>query len=731
MFQFIEKSQKNWMDSPQAVQSALAIGFRKKQFLENTENDVRPRIVQFRRGYNRYYEAVWSRVYSEDISSQLVNIIQKAESGQETFTFPAVLWTQIVYETMIAYHFIPKVDNEDLINGLAALFEGRLAGYFLEIEKDADNDQDFETTYFVADSFESQAIMEAQVDEFISRKNVFRENWLHHKEEMAPFLPEISYWEYIPGVPILLPHVAKSPAGKTAHVYGTYETLLQEYSEEFKQFIRENLDLTPDAGHEKISRGIKEQVGQLEEDLDEILLPGNLHNLRGTQRIADKIFRLYPSPRSMSLKEETAIRLLRVNPPRNLITRWGYHDMEELLKHRNALDVLALAPWAETHKYSTWNTEWLRENLRPKDFEMSPVEPLVVDYTEFPALTSMAEASSLYHLTSRVVISNLREGSGGEYPKIRFLTTTLKRIIEAEQYGKMWERFAQKFARDEFARCVINSIGGHWGMGMFSAHAIFEDIQQVILRNKLLKIAGHDWGLSGLAVDRAKEHLTRMANAYHLGLTLPDGVFVTCCAWSWASYSSKGGKGIPTPLSLMVERRRFSSEGETGRLTNTHTGRLWEIINPNVKNSATGEPVGYRLRGKTGSNTRFAQLPGSANDKRAGFAQKHFWVTQYDDDERFPAGSYPNQNPGGEGLPAWIKQDRSIDNEDLVVWYNLCQTHVSVPEDWPVLPAKMLSFKLEPAHFFEENPSIDVPPEHAIKDVEAWRTENQESLSLE
>jgi len=180
-----------------------------------------------------------------------------------------------------------------------------------------------------------------------------------------------------------------------------------------------------------------------------------------------------------------------------------------------------------------------------------------------------------------------------------------------------------------------------------------------------------------------------------------------------------------------MSRRRFSSEGETGRLTNTHTGRLWEIINPNVKNSATGEPVGYRLRGKTGSNTRFAQLPGSANDKRAGFAQKHFWVTQYDDDERFPAGSYPNQNPGGEGLPAWIKQDRSIDNEDLVVWYNLCQTHVSVPEDWPVLPAKMLSFKLEPAHFFEENPSIDVPPEHAIKDVEAWRTENQESISLE
>ncbi|SMP45628.1 hypothetical protein [Anoxynatronum buryatiense] len=577
IFQFVKKSQEKWMASPQAVQSSLIIGLRKDQFLEDTENDVRPRIAQFRRGYNRYYEAIWSRVYSEDISSQLVSIVQRAETGQETFAFPAALWTQIVYETIIAYHFIPMVDNEDLINGLAALFEGRLAGYFLEIEKDAGNYQDQEPTHFTADSFQAQANLEAQVDEFISRKNAFRQNWLHHKAELEPFLPEISYWEYIPGVPILLPHVAKSPAGNTAHVYDTYEKLLQEYSEEFKQFIRENLDLTPDAGHEKISQGIREQVGQMEEDLDEILLPGNLHNLRGVQRIADKIFRIYPSPQSMSLKEEAAIRLLRVNPPRNLITRWGYQDMEELLQHRNALDILALAPWAEVDKYSTWNTEWLRENLKPEDFEMSPVVPLVVDYTDFPGLTSMAEASSLYHLTSRVVISNLREGSGGEFPKIRFLTTTLKRIIEAEQYGKVWETFAQNCAADEFAKCVINSIGGHWGMGMFSAHAVFENTQQMILRNKLLEIAGYDWGLSGLAVERAKEQLTRMANAYHLGLTLPDGVFVTCCVWSWASYSSKGGKGIPTPLSLMVERRRFSSE-LFGRLYEKVVGERAEIL---------------------------------------------------------------------------------------------------------------------------------------------------------
>ena len=43
------------------------------------------------------------------------------------------------------------------------------------------------------------------------------------------------------------------------------------------------------------------------------------------------------------------------------------------------------------------------------------------------------------------------------------------------------------------------------------------------------------------------------------------------------------------------------------------------------------------------------------------------------------------------------------------------------PEDWPILPAHLASFKMEPASFFDENPAIDVPPEHAIKDIQERR----------
>lgn len=560
IFGFIEKSQKFWIKTPQAVQSALTIGHRDDLFIKDLVIDVRPYMAQFRRGYNRYYEAVWSRIFSEDTANQLDQLVKASAAGQKTFSFPAALWTQVVYESLIAYNFIPGLAKEDIVNSLSALFEGRLAGYFLEIEDNHYCGINQDPTQFAVCPLNARTNLEGQVDAFISRKYAFQEKWLHHNEELQPYLPEISSWEYIPGVPIILPQVVRSNSGRSEHVYGIYEGILKEYTNDFIQFIQENLQLKPEDGYIKVSQGIRDLVSQLEEDLDQILLPGDLHDPRGMKKIVEKIFRLYPSPQSMSLKEEVASRLLLANPPSNLITIWGYHDAEELLQNHNPLEVMALAPWSESDQFSAWNTEWLRKNLKPGDFELSSIVPLVVQYAEFPALTGMHEASSLDHLSSRVVIGNIREGSGGDFSKIRVLTTILKQIIEAEQYGKIWETFIRDYSDRDFADRVINSIGGHWGVGMFSAFSIFENNQQTILRDKLLDIARQDWGLTGPPVEKAKEHMTRMAKAYQLGLTLPDGVFVTCCIWSWSSYSFKGGKGIPTPLSLMCERQWFSTE---------------------------------------------------------------------------------------------------------------------------------------------------------------------------
>ena len=79
-------------------------------------------------------------------------------------------------------------------------------------------------------------------------------------------------------------------------------------------------------------------------------------------------------------------------------------------------------------------------------------------------------------------------------------------------------------------------------------------------------------------------------------------------------------------------------------------------------------------------------------------------------DQRFPAGDYPNQHPGGDGLPAWTAADRALENTDLVLWHTFTAHHVVRPEDWPVMPVTRVGFQLRADGFFDGNPALDVPP---------------------
>jgi len=114
-----------------------------------------------------------------------------------------------------------------------------------------------------------------------------------------------------------------------------------------------------------------------------------------------------------------------------------------------------------------------------------------------------------------------------------------------------------------------------------------------------------------------------------------------------------------------------------------------------------------------GDNTLPFAHPESSIMKRAGFTRKHLWVTPYHPNERYPAGDYPNQHPGGDGLPAWTQANRAIENTDLVVWYVMNAHHVPRPEDWPVMPVAYIGFMLKPVGFFERNPALDVPLLHS------------------
>jgi primary-amine oxidase len=171
--------------------------------------------------------------------------------------------------------------------------------------------------------------------------------------------------------------------------------------------------------------------------------------------------------------------------------------------------------------------------------------------------------------------------------------------------------------------------------------------------------------------------------------------------------SVPSGPENPHDNAYITEVRPLRTEQEAQRTTNPATSRFWRVVNRSRMNSL-GNPVAYRL--VPGENVLPVAQPGAAVLARAGFLTKSLWVTPFDPAERFPTGEYPNQNPGGDGLPKWTKANRDIAERDLVLWYTFGQTHIPRTEDWPVMPVSSVSFWLRPDGFFDSNPALDLPP---------------------
>lgn len=167
------------------------------------------------------------------------------------------------------------------------------------------------------------------------------------------------------------------------------------------------------------------------------------------------------------------------------------------------------------------------------------------------------------------------------------------------------------------------------------------------------------------------------------------------------------GPENPYGGAMVARATPLRREAEAQMLIDPLSARSWRIANHAVHN-VVGEPVAYRL--VPGDNVRPFMHPDTPVRRRVGHLAYHLWVTPFVPDERYPAGDYPNQHPGGAGLPEWTRANRAIEQTDLVVWYTVGSHHVSRPEDWPVMPVVRTGFMLKPDGFFDRNPALDVPP---------------------
>jgi primary-amine oxidase len=285
--------------------------------------------------------------------------------------------------------------------------------------------------------------------------------------------------------------------------------------------------------------------------------------------------------------------------------------------------------------------------------------------------------------------------------------------LHEEDYGMLWKHSDPRSGRTEVRRSrrlVVSSIAtvGNYEYGFFWYFYLDGSIQFEV------KMTGI---LSTMAVTPGEE--PRFATMLAPGLAAPfhqhlfnmrldmevDGPANS--VYEMEARPVPPGPDNPWTNAFESVATLLRTEKEAGRLVDPTRSRYWKVVN-NSSTNRLGQPVAYKL--VPGSTPALLAAETSSVGRRATFTTRNLWVTPYSPDERRAGGDYPNQHSGGDGLARWTAADRSIVDEDIVVWYTFGATHIPRPEDWPVMPVEYTGFSLAPVGFFPRNPALDVPP---------------------
>ncbi|MDY6835778.1 MAG: glycosidase [Chloroflexota bacterium] len=550
-------------------------------------------MARYRKGFNRYDHTVCERILPPDLCKTLEAL---AETDDEKFSLNTETWARTVYHFACAFNFASDIDKEDLLSAFVPIYDGRLASFANQVrflESRLSRIPHDEAKPIVQS--QAEGWIEDQVSEFVRQRSEFMTRWTEKEEAFLPMLPNVTCREFVPGVALIMPHEITAPNGEIARVDVVHREIVGHLKEGFEHFVHGTLGVPYGADTREVVYEVKHFMRDLEVDLDEALLSGDVTMQDGVDSIVDAVFSRLPYEQGYMLQPDVISWLLRRYPPSNLLLKLGPITLSKLEKVYAPNDILALAGLSEEMEHRARIWAWIRSNARPDHFTLDSLKPLVVDYDRFPLLLESRGVSEVDMLSGRIMVTNLPKGVGGEFPKTRYLTLVCKNIVEGERFGEMWRIFAEE--KKEFGRKVINSIEGHWGREPLSAHNIFEDKNQRILVERLRMM------VQDMVHHEKFKHLASMlkhaTDCYHIAWTTTGGKFIPCSCWSWSSYSARGGRGVPTPLSVHVERDWASRE---------FLLRLFEVIGGD-ENRLDGKIVELMGQGRESEDLSYIVLP--------------------------------------------------------------------------------------------------------------------------
>ncbi len=226
----------------------------------------------------------------------------------------------------------------------------------------------------------------------------------------------------------------------------------------------------------------------------------------------------------------------------------------------------------------------------------------------------------------------------------------------------------------------------------------------IVLTTALIPGEGYEWGGKLTPELAAPMHQHIFGFRLHMSVDGPNNVV------SESEFGSKPISAInPRGMAFGRHKVDLQTEAEGARFANAATERSWTISNPSVFN-AIGQPTAYKI--EIPQTQLLLADKASTTYQRATFGMQHLWVSKYDPAQKYSAGDYPNQHAGGDGLPHYLKTNRSIYNTPTVLWPVYGVTHYPRTEDFVMMPTKVVvPFHLIPSGFFDKSPVTSLAPE--------------------
>lgn len=495
-------------------------------------------------------------IIDQSLEPGLINEINRiAELEAEEFNLSDELWVSTILDLLFNYIFGPEEKQRETLDALTAFYNGRIAAYANQISNVRGLTNNFspaEQDDILVRKMES--MRQHLTEEFWRQKPLINQRWLNKTELIKPPLIPLGYMEYVPGKPVVVPKKIVGLDKRVVHVDDVFKRLRKQYEDRFNLFVAEGLGLSGDADSTRIIAAVEDFMLQAERALEQ-LLPGDLYTSEGLEQFLAALMKLVPQQKMFTISSDLLREMVMRFPPVNLMVPLGYYKPAELIAKMDVRDVVSYANLVESWSYSDRDLNWLVDQLKPASFECVDLKPLVISDDLPFATTSHTRISNLNRITARVTIRPLAANKGGKFPRLLYLTAIIRRLGVAEQFSCLTLQNVHE--RKNIGVKTRNALLGSRQGDDFSATVIFENVHHRLLVENLRTMAAR---LAEEGVDDTARIFKLMADGYGLSQVLENGVFLTCTAWSWASYSNKGGLKIPAPLTTSIESRWFNHD---------------------------------------------------------------------------------------------------------------------------------------------------------------------------